>query len=104
MKPKRGLSASPVGWKEGTILSVGSTLSQLGCLPGLFTLVNGNVKDAQGETPEAQTQLRGTSPRLVTFGTFSGVSLGTEPRGAVPCLWKWGQTTPVLEIECAHAL
>lgn len=104
MKPKQGLSASPAGWKGGTILSVGSSLSQLSCLPGLFTLLSGNVKDAQGETLEAQTQLGGTSSRLVTFGTFGGVSIGTEPRRAVSCLWKWGQTNPFLEIECAQAL
>lgn len=50
MKAQQGLSASTAGWKDRTILSVGSSLSQRSCLPGLFTWLNGNVKDAPGET------------------------------------------------------
>lgn len=73
---------------------MGSPLSELSCLPGLFTLLNGNVKDAQGELLEVLTQLGGTtspgfvtfgtSPGFVTFGTLSLVSIGTEPHRAVP--------------------
>lgn len=101
MKAKQGLSASTAGWRDGAILSVGSSLSQLSCLSGLFTWLNGNVKEAQGETLEAHRQPGGTRPRLVTFGTFRLVSIGTEPRRAVPCLWKCGQTDSFLVILCA---
>lgn len=67
---------------------VGSPLSEL----SVFVLLNGNDKDAQGETLQALTQLGvgSISPRLVTLGTLN---IGTEPQSAVPASRDVGKLT-----------